>query len=786
MGVVFNFFVNLFQSIMQLIAIHIEIKRLLNKNPKLTKKQAMLIAKNKISARSQETKHRAKKIRKKTVRARIVLLSILMSVLMLISALIVVVSAIIQMMSLASSIAAWVNNDDNDSIVLYYNEDGAVCNDGNTSIALDYNKIQANTIKFDGTYRLDITFKSNSTTMSETKFVLKTEKEDNVGEATASIQKNESTATLTLFSNSSVIKEQRSYITGSNWVITKVILNKSSSQDKNFSNKVNTSKDEQQSNSGNGIGLCTDPVMRNWQLYLQYATDASIKANSEYGAGWVVIGSVERESVNDWNTNLNNPSFDIRNDLDGGHNDMGFGNIYTEQPPNNFEHVYGAPQFKGATWLSNCVKFEDGEHYEPYIDEEYSFIRPNLFFIPDAITTSAIYHSIEVSVYQKMKKLNGFEDLAGLDKQFIYGLLTQLKYARGHNEDIDLEIAQSLITVVNSHENGINNLVDMLSAVGKQEQYYAFMQEFNGWGIGNWVQGTFGNVSNFDGYSISYMDKEHEEKMYIASILTSLCTGYYSYTGIQAQVDAAEKEKGNDVGDASVKLQYTDLDDNGTIKEITIDLSDCNDDYNGTNYIRFSQWGWDGHQESCLTFDETASGNARIGTMRWGSGDDYSLGSGDYASYHTLYNDGCAIYALANATSNIMKQYIPPVKILVDLGATLVKKDNQMFIDTAGCSIITGKRLVYRDSTQKTADYYGFGKTDDVNDLRPETVFFYTYIVDGQIAGFQHSWHYVTGLVSTGETNWALFGEGKTDGIPSFDPNDYSSKDTSYNCFLYR
>lgn len=112
---------------------------------------------------------------------------------------------------------------------------------------------------------------------------------------------------------------------------------------------------------------------------------------------------------------------------------------------------------------------------------------------------------------------------------------------------------------------------------------------------------------------------------------------------------------------------------------------------NGSNYVFFHQ--------------STANDCAYCGEwnqMKWGSGSDIS-------KYSTFGSDGCAVYSLAMAVSNLIGKIVTPLELLEVLGCNIERTDSLMLIcNTEGSEcFINGNLIVYYKALEAIKNAYG-------------------------------------------------------------------------------
>lgn len=750
----------------------------------------------------------AKKLRKKKIKIGWLSISLFLTTVLLLSIIIAVLGITAAFISATSDTASSKKSYET---ILYENSSGQPDTDTSNLITLSHDKVRGAKTKYDGTFALQITFWSREYTNDTTTFELyklsdlisTNSNGENVSsiakESTAMTKKKGSTVEINLGENCSWLSEEDGVIKGSNYYITKVSLIDKQKRDKQF--KVNEAlKKKEENNKSNNLssaGLCKDPVLRNWQLIFQYAGEASDDAiGFNNPIGIIATMFCETGAYSDWN----NDSFDVRTDLASGGDgvqDITYDktNMNVEPKGNGIRCTFGISQWeKWEFWEPYRRKYKEDGTSDLSMDSELGFVRPNAWYYPDDIWSSA---SKSLSWYNEQiwvdwKNNSGFEDLSDDDKAVIIGIITRANHRApatttytdgyvGHLCEFLIQKAKengSILTYVNN--TGVNCWdADARTPVNCGEN------EATALGFGPYAQEF---ASEMAGYKI-YYSVDFATRLIGQDVCKGSIAALQAYDSVGSEINSAEKEEppsviGFNENQKEAHISYTDGD---AEQSLTLDCSENKVDAAGKNYYLFAQWGaWRGVFSKSATFlpddskpDDLALSsftNAKVMDCLWGNG----------SSWHTLANDGCGMNALANLVSNLLGRPVTAMQILQDSGATLYKSGDDMYIDTTNSSIISGDRNAagigsIKDFLEST---YGIkNSTDDSVVQQYDTVFYYTFITSGHIGQFNHDFHFVTCMTQDHGGTWWVFGEGEA--IYDIDFSNKSTSSPAYNTYFY-
>lgn len=844
MGIIFTHIIqaitNVFRLIYNIFTAHSIKKKLKGINHKNIKQLRKMKGGQKLA-------HLARKLKKKKIKIGWLSISLFITVVIILSVVIIVLGVAAAFLAATSNTSS---KEKSYETILYENSAGQPDTDNNNLIVLSHDKIKGAKAKYDGTFALQITFWSREYTEDTTTFELyKLEDIQNeqkitnaagiaagvaygvaapvgttittaiVGSATGSAagavvgkaspiatestsmtKKKGSTIEINLGENCSWLSEEDGVIKGSNYYITKVSLIDKQKRDKQFEVNAALQKKDNNNNSTNlsSAGLCKDPVLRNWQLIFQYTREASDDAiGIDSPIGILANMFCETGSYSDWN----NDSFDVRTDLASGGDGLQAitydkTNMNVEPKGNGIQCTFGISQWeKWEFWEPYRRKYkEDGVSDTLSMDSELGFVRPNAWYYPDDIWSSA---SKSLSWYNDQiwidwRNNSGFEDLSDDDKAVMIGFITR---------------ANHRAPATTTHTDGyVGHLCEFL--IQKAKENGSLIDYVNSTGVKCWDSDSRTPVScgeneattlGLASFGQEFADEMARYKIYYSVefatrlIGQDLCKGsiaaLQAYDSVGSEINSAEKEEppkviGFNENQKEANISYTDGD---TEQSLTLDCSENKVDAAGKEYYLFAQWGaWRGVFSKSATFlpdsskpDDLALSsftNARVMDCLWGNG----------SSWHTLANDGCGMNALANLVSNLLGRPVTAMQILQDSGATLYKSGDEMYIDTTNSSIISGDRNAAGIDSIKNflEDTYGIkNSADDSVVQQYDTVFYYTFITNGNIGQFRHDFHFVTCMTQDHGDSWWVFGEGEA--IYDIDFSNKSTSSPAYNTYFY-
>lgn len=826
MGIIFTHIIqaitNLFRLIYNVVTASSLKKKLKGINPKNIKQLRKLKGGQKLAKL-------ARKLKKKKIKIGLLSISLFFTTIIILIVVIIVLGVTAAFLSATSDTASSKKSYET---ILYENKSGQPDTDNNNLITLSSDKIRGAKAKYDGTFALQITFWSREYTNDTTTFELyklkdildenKATTAEGAGavgngvagaatskaspiatESTAMTKTKGSTVEINLGENCSWLSEEDGVIKGSNYYITKVSLIDKQKRDKQFKvNEALKKKDDKKSNNMSSAGLCKDPVLRNWQLIFQYSSEASDDAvgiNSPIG----ILANMfcETGSYSDWN----NDSFDVRTDLASGGDGLQSitydkTNMNVDPKGNGIQCTFGISQWeKWEFWEPYRRKYKEGGTSDLGMDSELGFVRPNAWYYPDDIWSSA---SKSLSWYNDQiwvdwRNSSGFEDLSDDDKAVIVGFITRANHrapaTTSHADSYVAHLCEFLIQKAKDSGSIINYVSDTGVSCwdsDAKQPVNCGEKEANDLGLGPYAQEF---SAEMNGYGFAYSVSKAAQL-----IGQDLCKGsiaaLQAYDSVGSEIDKAEKEAppkviGFNENEKEANISY--IDDNGTEQTLTLDCSENkNEISDGKEFYIFGQWGaFKGRFSKPATFLPAESQpdgiglasftNARVMDCLWG------FEGANQGSWHTMADDSCAMNALANTASNLTGRPITAMQIVQDSGGSLYKAGDTMYIDTQNSSILSGGRDCLNDGMRTFMENtYGIKcSTSDSVVQEHDCVFWYMCIANGNIDGISYPWHYVTCATIDHGSTWWLFGDAET--VKQVNPYNRVTLKTNYDTFYY-
>ena len=422
--------------------------------------------------------------------------------------------------------------------------------------------------------------------------------------------------------------------------------------------------------SGSGSGLYPkDPKLKLraelLEILVKSTTDAQASTGTQVDPAWI-LGSIYRETGDELYSNMNNSSIaSLKTDL--VIEDPACGKGSCAYINNGISHYYGGTVVNGvdkgdpAKQIINTsqstydsmggdhaigyIQFEIPYFYEhstrlygnatpvlsgsndvakvsteAKIDANTGFIRPNPFYIPDAMYNGAFVMAsdpvVSGSDYSNILASSDFQSLSAYNQNFIKFMYSSAAYGRGHVAGADDNMAKALITLAKSGK--IKNLDDMV--ISETDKYW---DSSNLSSDGEWqpfeneINSTYG--LNIPVGSVSWYG------------VFAGCVGKVAYTELTADIAAAPKD-GTAAGGGAGAAVGNWLDHPG---------SGAYGNASSVYYVPELGVRW---------YSQTADLTTVNGST-WGSLPFLSTNMADC---------GCGIYALANSISNLTNKDITP------------------------------------------------------------------------------------------------------------------------------
>ena len=284
------------------------------------------------------------------------------------------------------------------------------------------------------------------------------------------------------------------------------------------------------------------------------------------------------------------------------------------------------------------------------VDDNLGFIRPNVFYMPDAFYNGTFHlgstprncncKNKNPSSYESIINSADFRGLSDYNQDAIKFLYSTLGYMRGHIEGTDDAMVRELIRLAKS--GALEDIDDLLE--GKESKYWddkSLMWKGSRGPFVKDVKAAYGiNVSSD---WISWQ------------ALHTMAMGRLAYNKLTAAIDAAEKEQvgGGVIGPGSGNGNWIDRPGSGRFGN------------SGSSYYLDDigiRWY---HQYSGKNQYSQNWGNLKLrGVTRTRT--PYPLGGGRYEA--TMASGGCGIYTMAMIASNLLDKDITPDMALNALG----------------------------------------------------------------------------------------------------------------------
>lgn len=650
-----------------------------SKHPGLNEKNAKSVAKN--PRASEGLRKAAKKLRKKLLSRRKLLILAVINIIGLLIVGIVTLGIYTAMTAVLTSSTS--SQGKSYEVILYKNSSGQSDNDTSTKITLSHDKISGAKTLYDGSFEIEITFRSREYTRNETEFIIYDATGANIGSTKVSMTKKESTVSIPLMNAAKNLSEADGYLGGSNWIITKVSLIDTNKKKASF--EINDARQERpkKETASGGSGLCKDSVLRNWQLYMQYCKEAG-----ERGLGYntaIQLSATFEAETHALSTELCNESFDIRTDLANSGNSNHFSD---EEKINGAlgDIDNGIGQYHRGIWENKSYKFGENSPSFGVKDNDLGFVRANPYYFPDVIETTTVF-SCGIGKRQKdVDEAVSNYGLSEIDKEVLMAFATRSGHRMPATLSADSCYVNKLIDILGraigsfKADGKITDASELIEAIG-----YEYCETSSGRPVITTTSVVANNavveqILKAGGSSCSDAGAALKESASTWKIKYTqdfsnrlVCQDiFYSfgaaelYGDVEELVNAAEKESSGALSTS------TTIENNGY--KLEFDFKDDVDEY---GYLNMKQ-------------GNGSESNNIMANIYWGAD----------GGKHKFREDACAIYAIANAVSNALGKCYTPVDVLIDNGAVLRQKDDgSYYVDTTECKLLakggSGRNALY-------------------------------------------------------------------------------------------